>query len=342
MDGVSISGMTGLGTQTAAAGTVNSTSANSTDGRTAAVRTVTQPGGLQGTANISSPAGGAADVQPQVRTTEPAKAPDAAAAQAAETAREAMTGRDIIATDTDGDTLAVTKTADTADGNVTKTRDTGTDDTARTENLTAQRDAAAEARQAAVEREQAQNAAEQKAAEAIRQQNEKDAAAERADAAKARTEERTAENVQGKITTFTGITDQQLQADYLEGKISRYDYDTEMTSREQQREAAMEETAQASKEDIELAQLGADTKRVMEAAVKATGDKGSDGMRGNERLMAAENFVTDTGAQAAAASGQAKTVINSETSAVTAEQNAAKQSTDSLLRGEERIQWQFQ
>lgn len=344
MDGVSISGIAGLGTQTPAAGTVNSTSANSTDGRTGAVRTAVQTGGPQGTGNTLSPAAGAANAQSEVRTAEqPSKTADtAAAAQAVETAREAMTGRDIVATDTDGDTLAVTKAADNADGNVTKTRDTGAEDTGRTENLTAQRNAAAEARRAAVEREQAQNAAEQKAAEALRQQNEKAVAEERTDAARARTQETAAQATQEKITTFTGITDQQLQADYLEGKISRYDYDTEMATRDQRREEAMQETAQASEENIELAQIGADTKRVMEAAVKATGDKGSDGMRGNERLMAAENFVTNTGAQSAAASGQAKTVIDNETSAVTAEQNAAKQSTDSLLRGEERIQWQFQ
>lgn len=339
MDGVSISGMTGLGIQTSTAGSVNQTSANSTDGRAAAVRT----GGLQETGISKTPDSGIPKTQTPVRTEESApKTPDPAAVRAAETAREAMTGRDIIATDTDGDTLAVTKASEEADGNVTKTRDTGTDDTARTENLTAQRAAAADARQAAVAREQAQNAAEQQAAEALRQQNEKAAAEERADAAKVRTEETAVQTDQGKITTFTGITDQQLQADYLEGKISRYDYDTEMASRDQQREDAMEETAQASKENIELAQLGADTKRVMEAAVKATGDKGSDGMRGNERLMAAENFVTDTGAQAATAGSQPKTVINDGNAAVQAEQNAAKQAADSLLRGEERIQWHFQ
>ena len=125
MDGVSISGMTGLGIQTSTAGSVNQTSANSTDGRAAAVRT----GGLQETGISKTPDSGIPKTQTPVRTEESApKTPDPAAVRAAETAREAMTGRDIIATDTDGDTLAVTKASEEADGNVTKTRDTGTDD----------------------------------------------------------------------------------------------------------------------------------------------------------------------------------------------------------------------
>lgn len=332
MDGAMISTNAGFGTYSAGADRTNAVPTSSTDGKQAAVGTgrylETESVGTRQNAPVQKNRQKEAEVSP------------AANAAAVEASREQLTGRDVIATDEDGDTLAVTKTA-SADGNVLKTRDAGADgkDTARTENITAEREAAAKSRQEALARQQAADEARQQAAEEIRLKTEEAAAEE---------EQKIAETAQKEaakpeqLTSFTGITDQQLQADYIEGKISRYDYDSEIASREKVREESREEFSQAAEENAAYSQKLSDSKRVMEAVSAASAEKGSDGLTGNDRLDAAENFVTDAGAQAAAGSAFGQATVNTGDSTVKAEQQTTKQETDSLLRGEERIQWQFQ
>lgn len=332
MDGAMISTNAGFGIYSAGADRMSTEPASSTDGKNAAAVSTERTAGIQA---------GTAPVQTKEQTGErKTSAPAAADTAALASSREQLTGRDVIATDADGDTLAVTKTA-SADGNVLKTRDAGTADqeSIRTENITAEREAAAKSRQEALARQQAADEARRQAAEETRLRTEEAAAEE---------EQKIAETAQKEaakpeqITSFTGITDQQLQADYIEGKISRYDYDSEIASREKVREESRAEFSQAAEENAAYSQKLSDTKRVMEAVSAASAEKGADGLTGNDRLDAAENFVTDTGAQAAAGSAFGQAAINTGDAAVKAEQQTTKQETDSLLRGEERIQWQFQ
>lgn len=333
MDGAMISTNAGFGTFSAGADRTSAVPASSTDGlKTAAVST----GKPAGAGSVQTGQGTSVQ-QGNQSVTAPAEAANAAAV---ETSRENLTGRDIIARDSDGDTLAVSKAA-AEDGNVTQTRDAA-DDTrksARTENITAEREAAAESRQKAVAREKAADEARRQAAEETRLKTEEAAAEEQQKIAE--TTEKAAEKPE-QITSFTGITDQQLQADYLEGKISRYDYDSEIASREKVREESREEFAQATEDNAAFSQQLSDAKRVMKAVADASVEKGADGMTGDDRINAAENFVTDTNTQGTAATAFSQASVNTGDSVARAEQNTAKQETDSLLRGEERIQWQYQ
>lgn len=54
-------------------------------------------------------------------------------------------------------------------------------------------------------------------------------------------------------TSYAGISNQQLEQLYLKGTISKYDYDSEIASREERTEAAQQNNAEVSEEVVNLA-----------------------------------------------------------------------------------------
>ena len=294
------------------------------------------------------------------RVQNPAANPDAAArridsdairvnAEAAEETKEALMDRSVVSRDRDGDTLAVSRAAEedldeSRQGSVTE-KDAQKENAAGESKNTVMDDAArraAEAREARIEL-----VAEQMAArEAARERALEQAAEERqAEAAQENDQEAAA------VQSFAGVTNSQLEQYYREGRISRNDYEREVNSREELVQTKEEKAAQNSADIARLDSVKRNVQEGAEAIANANFNVGSDGMRGLERFEAARNAndgnndnnaFENASVNVAGAAGAADTVsLRTDDGAVRAAQAQNRQNTDSLLRGEERIQWDY-
>ncbi len=268
-------------------------------------------------------------------------------AETAEETKEALMDRSVVSRDRDGDTLAVSKAAEedldeSRQGSVTEKdseKAAGNDKGVAVSDEAARR--SEQSREARVEL-----IAEQRAA--------REAARERAaeEAAEERQAQAAAEETQApEITSFAGVTNDQLEQYYLQGRISRNDYEKEIDSREELVKAKEENNAQTA---ADVARLDATKRNIQEGAeaiANANFEAGADGMRGLERFEAARNAndrnddnnaFENAGVNVAGVNAAADTVsLRTDDGAVRAAQALNRQNTDSLLRGEERIQWDY-
>lgn len=268
-------------------------------------------------------------------------------AEAAEETKEALMDRSVVARDRDGDTLAVSKAAEEdlderRQGSVTEKdaeKTAGNDTGAAVSDEAARRsEQSREARiELIAEQRAAREAARERAAEEAAEERQAQAAAEETQAP--------------EITSFAGVTNNQLEQYYLQGRISRNDYEKEIDSREELVKAKEENNAQNA---ADLARLDATKRNVQEGAeaiANANFAAGNDGMRGLERFEAARNAndrnddnnaFENAGVNVAGVNAAADTVsLRTDDGAVRAAQALNRQNTDSLLRGEERIQWDY-
>ena len=270
-------------------------------------------------------------------------------AEAAAETKEALMDRSIVSRDKDGDTLAVSKAGEndldeSRQGSVIEKDDEKTN--ARDDAKTALSDEAA--RRAEQSREaRIEFIAEQRIArEAAREKAAEQAQAERQAQAAESNETKAPE-----VTSFAGVTNNQLEEYYLEGRISRNDYENEVNSREERLKAKEEKAAENSADLAKLDEVKRNVQEGEEAVANINGEIGADGMRGSERLDAARNASQNDNDNAfenasvnvsTGAGAVADTVsLRTDDGAVRAAQNENKQNTDSLLRGEERIQWDY-
>ena len=206
-------------------------------------------------------------------------------AEAAEETKEALMDRSVVARDRDGDTLAVSKAAEEdlderRQGSVTEKdaeKTAGNDTGAAVSDEAARRsEQSREARiELIAEQRAAREAARERAAEEAAEERQAQAAAEETQAP--------------EITSFAGVTNNQLEQYYLQGRISRNDYEKEIDSREELVKAKEENNAQNA---ADLARLDATKRNVQEGAeaiANANFAAGNDGMRGLERFEAARN-----------------------------------------------------
>ena len=121
------------------------------------------------------------------------------------------------------------------------------------------------------------------------------------DATGAATAEQTAEAaeeeddaaVQQTSTNFAGISDDRLEQMYLRGEISRYDYETEIESREAEREQLAEDRDAFSERMNELEGVGRKTENGAEAIRDATSERANDTLTAEQRLDIIENLQRD-------------------------------------------------
>ncbi len=155
-----------------------------------------------------------------------------------------------------------------------------------------------------------------------------------------------------EITSFAGVTNNQLEQYYLEGRISRNDYENEVSSREDRVKAKEEKAAENSADLAKLDEVKRNVKEGEEAVVNANGEIGADGMRGLERFEAArnaagqndnDNAFENASVNVSAGAGAVSDTVSLRTDdgAVRVAQTEDRKNTDSLLRGEERIQWDY-
>ena len=270
-------------------------------------------------------------------------------AEAAAETKEALMDRSIVSRDKDGDTLAVSKAGEndldeSRQGSVIEKDDEKTN--ARDDAKTALSDEAA--RRAEQSREaRIEFIAEQRIArEAAREKAAEQAQAERQAQAAESNETKAPE-----VTSFAGVTNNQLEEYYLEGRISRNDYENEVNSREERLKAKEEKAAENSADLAKLDEVKRNVQEGEEAVANINGEIGADGMRGSERLDAARNASQNDNDNAfenasvnvsTGAGAVADTVsLRTDDGAVRAAQTEDRKNTDSLLRGEERIQWDY-
>jgi len=126
------------------------------------------------------------------------------------------------------------------------------------------------------------------------------------------TEESEESTAEAEITSFAGISNNQMEVFYLEGRISRADYEQEMESREERIQALESQGAQFSTVTTGLDAIMDETQDMGKAIQHATSDVGNDGLRGTERVD------------------------------VLLEQTLERQSRDETVRGEEQRVWDYQ
>ena len=113
-------------------------------------------------------------------------------------------------------------------------------------------------------------------------------------------EEEEEEEYNQKLASYTGISDQKLEQMYLQGEISRMDYDKEMEAREERREAENNENDQFSNEMTGMAVLEESGKRDLNQIETAFSPEANDNIEAADRMEIIEsmeareqNAVTD-------------------------------------------------
>lgn len=99
--------------------------------------------------------------------------------------------------------------------------------------------------------------------------------------------------VEQTSTNFAGISDDRLEQMYLQGEISRYDYETEIESREAEREQRTEDREAFSERMKELEGAGRRADNDAEAIRDATSDRANDTLTAEQRLDIIENLQRD-------------------------------------------------
>ena len=158
---------------------------------------------------------------------------------------------------------------------------------------------AEEAEQRVREREQQAAEAEAAAREARAQTDDaiRDAQARAADAAEAPEPEvnEVEAEPQSNVTTYAGITNQQLEQMYRDGEISRYDYDAEIAAREARQEEMRSDSAQMNQEAAAIGTVQRNTDNSAIQVKNLASEASSDTLSAQQRqdiINAAQNENT--------------------------------------------------
>ena len=263
-----------------------------------------------------------------------------AATQAADTAKEAAEAQreksaevrreqleDVIAVSKDGDTVQATnesreRLAEDAFGHmeVRQGQETGNQDQDQTITGEVTEEVIAERTQTAIEGSESQQAiaesvndrlvngsrSEEAIAESIdRTLNGTSRTEEAVEAGNERAEQEEAEKEYNeKLASYQGISDMMLEQMYLKGEISKIDYDKEMESREEIREAEGIDNAQFSNEMTGAAVLQESGQRDLQEIETAFSPEANDNLSGAQRMeiletleaQQAQNFNTQDAA----------------------------------------------
>ena len=117
-------------------------------------------------------------------------------------------------------------------------------------------------------------------------------------------QEETEKEYNQKLESYQGISDMKLEQMYLQGEISKIDYDQEMQSREEAREAENEDNSGFANQMTGAAVLQESGQRDLNQIQTAFSEEANDNMSGAERMeiietldaQAAQNFNTQTAA----------------------------------------------
>ncbi|MCR5099787.1 MAG: hypothetical protein K6B41_00370 [Butyrivibrio sp.] len=97
------------------------------------------------------------------------------------------------------------------------------------------------------------------------------------------------ESVQGS-KSFTGVSDDQLQQMYIDGKISQYSYDHEIDSRKAERKEQAEEAIEESEKITDANSKAQDAQRLSEAVEEAYSEDSNDNIESEERAEIINNL----------------------------------------------------
>ena len=111
--------------------------------------------------------------------------------------------------------------------------------------------------------------------------------------AEAAGEDDTEQAVQQTSSNFAGISDDRLEQMYLRGEISRYDYETEIESREAEREQRAEDSGAFSDQMNTIERVGRKVDNDAEAVRDATSERANDTLTAEQRLDIIENLQQD-------------------------------------------------
>ena len=111
--------------------------------------------------------------------------------------------------------------------------------------------------------------------------------------AEAADEDDTEQAVQQTSSNFAGISDDRLEQMYLRGEISRYDYETEIESREAEREQRAEDSGAFSDQMNTIERVGRKVDNDAEAVRDATSERANDTLTAEQRLDIIENLQQD-------------------------------------------------
>ncbi|MBQ9443125.1 MAG: hypothetical protein IJU43_02380 [Lachnospiraceae bacterium] len=131
-------------------------------------------------------------------------------------------------------------------------------------------------------------------------------------------EEEAEEEYDQKLASYQGISDMKLEQMYIQGEISKREYDQEMESREETREAQNADDQRFTAQMTGTAVLRESGRRDLNEIETATSEDANDNLTGAQRLEIIETLE----------SGRAQAVI---------QQDAANMVTDDNTSGEETI-----
>jgi hypothetical protein len=136
--------------------------------------------------------------------------------------------------------------------------------------------------------------------EVLKEQNEKlaEARAEREEFLEAEEEGADENNAPEVSSSFAGVSDQQLEQMYLNGSISRYDYQTEIDAREARDEEMRSESESLAREAAALNKQSDVTENMAAAIETATSKETSETIPLEERLDAVERVQLNEAGEA--------------------------------------------
>ncbi len=97
-------------------------------------------------------------------------------------------------------------------------------------------------------------------------------------------EEKETQRMAERITTYAGISNQQLEQMYRDGQISQYDYNSEIEAREARREEMRAEMEDANQDAAEFERLERNTENASDAIRTATSDEANETLTAEQRL----------------------------------------------------------
>ena len=271
------------------------------------------------TVNNTRNANALTSIRRTVAAEDPAKADHAKEAQEADKARQDRL-KDVISVSEDGDTVQATKDsrdrlAEDAFGRVEVRRESDDEEERETTGEVTDQ-ATTESAETAIEGTESKQAIEERNSRILENDTKTEEAIDesvkeqllgtsRTDFAieegnKRAEEEEEEEEYNQKLASYTGISDQKLEQMYLQGEISRMDYDKEMEAREERREAENTGNNQFGNEMTGMAVLEESGKRDLDQIETAFSPEANDNIEAADRMAIiesmdarAQNAVTD-------------------------------------------------
>ena len=107
-------------------------------------------------------------------------------------------------------------------------------------------------------------------------------------------QEEAEEEYNQKLASYNGISDMKLEQMYLQGEISKIDYDKEMASREERREAGNEDDTRFGNEITGAAVLRESGERDLQQIETAFSDESNDNISASDRMEILETLEAQT------------------------------------------------